>query len=72
MTKFRKLCKEEKIVIDETLMRTSKKSADGTKLICGIGSNKGDKDTRFVVVNVKLCKEMFPDLILAQKGFFKP
>ena len=68
LVEFRKLVKEGKIVQDEKLTQCE---VHGGKLYCPIKSNKGDKDTRFTVINIKLAAELFDNLILAQKNYVK-
>ena len=64
---FRRLCKIGKIVQKENIGFKCKR--EGDKLICPVISNAGDKDTRFTSVSIKTANDMFPNLIIAQKGF---
>ena len=67
VAEFRRLCKIGKIIQKENYGLKCKK--DGDRLVCPVISNAGDKDTRFTSVDIKIANEMFPKLIMAQKGF---
>lgn len=66
VVKFRELCKNDKIV---PIPEGGKCRIEDGKLLCPLQKNTGEKDTRFVAVDVKLANELFPDLLILQKGY---
>lgn len=67
VNEFRNLCKNGKIIQKEGA--GYKSYVKNGVMICPINANVGDADTRFTTVDVKKANEMFPKLIIAQKGF---
>lgn len=71
---FRDLCKAGKIVPTENLTNDEGKRVyqsyvkDGV-IYCPINENKGDKDTRFVVIDIKQASDLFPNLFIEKFGY---
>ena len=72
---FTSLCKQGKIVItDEELIsgsgkKISNKIKDGI-MYCSLRKNADARDSRFIVIDVKMANDFYKGLIKAQKGYF--